>query len=152
MPQQLKTISEIAEEQGRMLMLITFGSLVPSTCPFDYLVCEKRRVVLGWLQAEGIRHRACLGVSDTESADAPYLGELYLDLPADTNAPIIKECVLLWKINVGIHRMRRRLYGCSTDVSLERVNQRSRSSILHCLLHSDNDIQRIKSSGILLVS
>jgi hypothetical protein len=88
MPQQLKTISEIAEEQGRMLMLITFGSLVPSTCPFDYLVCEKRRVVLGWLQAEGIRHRACLGVSDTESADAPYLGELYLDLPADTNAPI----------------------------------------------------------------
>ena len=95
MPRILKNIDHIALEKQRDVLYITFHGKdedmiqnIRNGEDFDYEQCQKRIVLIAWLQRNHIQFEECFSFSSKSGwISFPYLGELYLDVPFNEANP-----------------------------------------------------------------
>lgn len=87
MPQILQTIDKIARDKQRDVLLVSFYK--HGTNRFElldsgwkYEQCNERIEFIQWLEKNHINYQKCF-----LSNSAPYLGEIYLDVPYDVLNP-----------------------------------------------------------------
>lgn len=87
MPAQIEHIDAIARQQGRAVLYLEFH---PQPCSewrtYRFEDDAMRSSVLAWLDAQGVAWKECGPFADPRVM-APYLGQVYLDVPYDESLP-----------------------------------------------------------------
>lgn len=89
MPELIEHIDAIGRRKGRAVLYLEFH---PPAARRSYRYADDatRSSVQAWLNAHGIGWQAC-GPFANPQIQAPYLGQVYLDLPFDEDLPIYQE-------------------------------------------------------------
>ena len=83
MPYLLKCIDQIAREKQRGALYVTFTD---KDFGFDHENDSNRKQVISWLESKGIGWLPCGHVANPNVMGS-YQGQIYIDLPYDTELP-----------------------------------------------------------------
>jgi hypothetical protein len=87
MPAQIEYIDAIARKKGRAVLYLEFHPRpFKEWRNYRYEDDPTRAAVLAWFDARGVPWSECGPFADP-SVMAPYLGQVYMDVPYDTSLP-----------------------------------------------------------------
>ena len=101
MPQIIDYIDVITREKKRDVLFLTFSKRIF----FNYKRSTLRKRILAWLDQNNIQYEKFMAVT-SDKGDCMYLGEIYLDVPFDTENEQYKKLVNYLEDDKGVVKHR----------------------------------------------
>ena len=93
MPMLIDPIDQIARQKQRTVLYVVFDDPDSNDfeASFDWENCKNRQRVITWFDEQAIQYQPCFQVWSDGLLQCPYRGQLYIDVPFETDNSVYKK-------------------------------------------------------------